>query len=349
MARLLCDALRLAGHAVTVLSTFRSFMAVPDAARAADLDDDAAHEVARLTDAWRDPAGRPDAVLAYHLHYKAPDLVGLPLARRFALPYLTAEASHARKRDDGPWRARQALVAEAVRAAAVNLCFTANDRAGLSGIAAPESLVDLPPFIDAGRFRPGPQGRPKGQALITVAMMRPGDKTASYRLLADALSRLTSPDWHLTIVGDGPARAEIGGLFAAFPDSRVRFAGALDGPAIAGHLRAADVLVWPGFNEAFGLCYLEAQACGLPAVAITGEGTPSVIRHGETGWLTPPDAGAFAAAIDHLLGDEAMRATMGTAAARFVHGERGLPPAAARLDAALRTALHRQQEAETHE
>ena len=39
---------------------------------------------------------------------------------------------------------------------------------------------------------------------------------------------------------------------------------------------------WPGFGEAYGLAYLEAQAAGLPVVAQDIDGVPGVVRNGET-------------------------------------------------------------------
>ena len=345
MARLLLAALAHAGHEASVLSTARSFLPAPHPARADALAAAAVLEIDRLAAAWGDPARRPEAVLAYHLHYKAPDLIGLPLARRFGLPYLTAEASYARKRDDGPWADRQALVVESVRAAAVNLCFTANDRAGLASVAAAGSLVDFPPFIDLAGIPPTPREKPGARELVTVAMMRPGDKLASYAFLATALHALAAHPWRLTIVGDGPARAEVERLFAGFAPGRLRWRGMLDAGAIATALREADLLVWPGFNEAFGLCYLEAAACGLPAVAVRGEGTPSVVRDGETGTLTEPEFATYAAAVLRLLDDDVIRRSYGAAARRFVEADRSLPWATRRLDAALHLARRRHREA----
>ncbi len=339
MARLLIAGLGLAGHRVDLLSRVRSFLPRPDPVRASAVAQEAAAEVDRLAGAWADPAFRPDLVFAYHLHYKAPDLVGLPLARRFGLPYATAEASYARKRDAPPWGERQALVVEAVRSAAVNLCFTANDRLGLAEIVAGERLMDLPPFIDAARFAANPARSSTGHDLVTVAMMRPGDKLASYSFLADALARLTAIDWRLTVVGDGPARSAVEAALAKLPRSRLRLLGALPAEAVERELQGADLFVWPGFNEAFGLCYLEAAATGLPAVAVHGEGTPSVILHEETGLLTRPDPALYAAALVQLLADAALRARYGRAASRFVRGERDIGAAAVQLGMAVRRAM----------
>lgn len=338
MARLLMAALRHAGHRVDILSTLRSYRGQPGGGEA--LAAEAKSEVDRIAGSWRLPQARPDLLFTYHLYYKAPDLLGPVLAARFGLPYLTAEASYAAKRQGGPWGSSQAAVVRAVQAATLNLCFTANDRAGLAEITDAARLLDLPPFLDTRAF-PSREADPAGASvrLVTVAMMRAGDKRDSYRFLAAALQRLGHLAWRLTVVGDGPERAGVEADFAGLPRDRIHFAGALSSAEVAQGLTAADVFVWPGFNEAFGIGYLEAEASGLPVVAIRGEGTPSVVRDGETGLLTPPDPALYAAAIARLIEDAGLRRAMGAAASRFVHAERSLPIAAVRLDAALTRAM----------
>ena len=71
----------------------------------------------------------------------------------------------------------------------------------------PWRWVAFKPFVDAATY--GRIGEPEGESprLIAVAMMRHGDKLASYRLLGDSLSRLLDLSWSLEVVGDGPARA----------------------------------------------------------------------------------------------------------------------------------------------
>jgi glycosyltransferase involved in cell wall biosynthesis len=346
MARLLIAAVRHAGHAVTILSTLRCYASAPDPAVLSRIEAQARDEAAAIGARWlASPSARPDLIFVYHLYYKAPDLIGFALAQRFGLPYATAEASYAAKRETGPWRAGNAHVEQAVRAAAVNFCFTANDRLGLAEIVdSPERLIDLPPFIDAGRYGPKTTKHSgRRTRLITVAMMRPGDKLDSYRFLAAALDRLRHRDWHLTIVGDGPARAEVEQAFAPLPQDRLDWRGALADADVAAALQGADLLAWPGFNEAFGLSYLEAQGCGLPVVAVTGEGTPSVVRHGETGLLTANRLEDYVAALDRLLADPGLCQILGRAAYRFVHEERTLAGAAARIQVELAGAFKANQ------
>ncbi len=347
MARALMAALRLAGHEVALYSDFRSFASNPEEAPLAALTATAQAEVARLSQAWSAPRERPELLFSYHLYSKAPDLLGPALATRFGLPYVVAEASVTRRHAQGPWAERQALVEAAVRHAALVCCFTERDREGLAGLADPARLLVLPPFIDAARFVPlasPPLASPPRSGpvrLLALAMMRPGDKLASYRFLAEALMHLPALDWHLTLVGDGAARSDVVAAFAGVAPERWQVRGAIDVTDVPAALRDADILAWPGLNEAFGVCYLEAQACGLPVVAVRNAGTPSVIQDGVTGLLTEASPALYAAALAGLITDGGRRARLGAAGTAFIHGERSLTAASRRLDAALEPLKHR--------
>jgi glycosyltransferase involved in cell wall biosynthesis len=345
MARLLMQALALAGFEVEVASRLRSYGHGPAEPGLAVL---AGRERDRVLAAWdaMSTAQRPRLWLTYHPYYKAPDLIGPDIARHFGVAYVTAEASYAGKRDSDEWADLQSAVKKAVRAAAVNICFTAADREGLARIVEPASLRDLAPFIDPAPFlRPLSSDRQAlvRQApvrLVTVAMMRGGVKLASYEMLARTLHRILGVPWTLTVVGDGPQRAQVAAALAKLPESRVTWTGELPTHALAKHLGAADVFVWPGTGEAYGIAYLEAQAAGLLVVAQATGGVPAVVRHGVTGLLTPPgDDAAYAAAIVRVIGDADLRRHLGQAAQSYVTGERSLTAAASHLRALLEPLL----------
>ncbi|MCA8929777.1 MAG: glycosyltransferase family 4 protein, partial [Alphaproteobacteria bacterium] len=290
----------------------------------------------------------PDAWITYHLYYKAPDWIGPHVAAALGIPYIAIEASHAPKRAGGPWDLSHRAVAHAVRQAARIVCLNPNDRACLEPLA-PGRIALLPPFLDPTPYAPAAGARaalaaryglPMGEPwLLAVGMMRPGDKLASYRQLAAALTRLTDRPWRLLVAGDGPAAAAVHAAFAPLAD-RVHWLGALDEAALARVYPAADLLVWPAVREAFGMALLEAQAGGLPVVAGRTDGVPAVVAADTTGLLPPPDdIAAFAAAVATLLDDPARREAMGQAARARVLRHHSLQTAAIALDRILTEAL----------
>lgn len=332
MARLLMQAMTMGGHVVFVASELRSFLKRADDPARTSLANAADREIETITGSWQQD-GAPDIWFCYHPYYKAPDLLGPELSRRFHIPYVTAEASYSPKRNGMGWQAVQDTLLAALNAASVNICFTARDREGLLRASPALNWAMLPPFIDAGNFLETAP-RPTSARLITVAMMRAGDKLNSYRALSEALSLLPQYlDWTLDIVGDGPERGAVEAMFSVFPDNRLVWHGEKTATEIATLLSKASLYVWPGHGEAYGLAYLEAQAAGLPVVAEEVAGVPEVVKSGATGLLTPEnDRAAYAAAIQTLLGDDRRREELAKAARRFVTNERSLENAATKLN-----------------
>ena len=254
-------------------SELRLFDKAGDAALQKDLKARAAAEVTRLLDALK-PAP-PSAWVTYHNYYKAPDLIGPAVSAALGIPYILIEATRARKRLTGPWADFAHHAERATDAADLVFYFTAHDKTALVA-HKPEGqrLVHLPPFLPMSDLPPRTRVD-EDAPMLTVGMMRPGDKLASYRLIADTLTLLQG-NWSLTIVGDGPARPEVEALMAPF-GNRVRFTGALARDALADAYTSARLLFWPGVNEAFGMVYLEAQAHGLPVVAQDRPGVRDVL------------------------------------------------------------------------
>ena len=78
--------------------------------------------------------------------------------------------------------------------------------------------------------------------------------------------------------------------------------------------QAADVFLFASETETQGLVLVEAAACGLPAVAVSGPGCEEVVRDGDTGILTKGEPAALAEAAIGLLLDPARRQRMGARA-----------------------------------
>lgn len=342
LARLLMRALTLAGHEVRLASRLRSFDSTGNAARQRRLAALAPWFRRRfLRQGWV-----PELWFTYHLHHKAPDHLGPALAEELGIPYVVAEASFAGKQAAGPWAKGHAAVAAALGRADLVLGLNPADAEGVRPLLRHGvELASLPPFIDAAPFAQAASARSRHRAalatatgldparpwLVANAMMRPGDKLASYRLLAAALDRLEAAEWRLLVLGDGAARAEVEASFAAYRN-RIAWLGRLDPAAVPAALAAADLAVWPAVNEAFGMALIEAQAAGLPVVAGNEGGVSAVVRHRTTGLLAPPrDPVGFAGAVARLLEHPAERQAMGAAAAQAVRAHHDLPAAAMAL------------------
>lgn len=341
IARALVDALRRRGHAVAVASHLRTFDRRGDASRQRRLGAIGERVARRLVARYAKRDERPDLWFTYHLHHKAPDVVGPAVCRALRIPYVVAEASVAGKQRDGAWSVGYAQALAALRAADGVVSLNPVDVEGVRAAVPDGTLLEsLPPFVDVDALRSLASAREVSTharvRLVTVAMMREGAKLASYRLLADALARIGDARWELAIAGDGEARRDVEQAFARFDASRVRFAGALDRGGVARLLCAADLFVWPAIDEAFGMALLEAQAFGLPVVAGRSGGVSAVVDDGTAGLLPRyGDAAAFAAAMRRLIEDDALRSAMGRAALARVRERHDVAPASARLDAFL--------------
>jgi glycogen(starch) synthase len=134
-------------------------------------------------------------------------------------------------------------------------------------------------------------------------------------LLVTAFGRMTRPA-ELVVVGDGPDRALVQRLVRHSPAAdRISTTGFVEHSAVPGLLASLDLLVLPSAYEEMGSVLTEAMAAGLPVVASDVGGIPEVVRDGETGLLVPPgDVAALAAALDRLVADPGLRATLATGA-----------------------------------
>ena len=324
------------GLSVNVVSQLRCYDGQGNATAQQKIRAQAKVEVERVLER----AENLKAWVTYHNYYKAPDLVGFAVSQKLKIPYLIIEASIAKSRLNGPWSDFAASADAATEAADVIFYLTEKDRVALEKYQPEkQTLVHLRPFLNQTELAEVQAAPSLKKTLLTVGMHRFGDKMASYRIIADALSYLQTPDWQLLIAGDGPARADIEKMFAVYGD-KVEFLGQLDRVAVAEAYQQASVFVWPGVNEAFGLVYLEAQAAGLPVVAQDRAGVREVIASPQS--LVPEgdqQSIELARAIDSLLGDVSRYQSVVEAGRDFVRNRHLLGAAAHTLSEQLSRVL----------
>lgn len=139
----------------------------------------------------------------------------------------------------------------------------------------------------------------------------------------DTLVRLASdlepefPGLHLDVIGIGEDRPYLEGLArSAGVLDRMTFHGYADEEKKVKLLQAGWVFVMPSLNEGWGISVLEANACGLPAVAFDVPGLNESIRHNETG-LLGNNYDEFRSHVRTLLLDRELRNRLASNALRW--------------------------------
>lgn len=163
--------------------------------------------------------------------------------------------------------------------------------------------------------------------------------------LVQAFERLYRqyPHTRLLVVGDGPEQAAIrADLVARGLEAYVQFAGAVEPAQVPGWLAQMDVAVapYPQLADFYfsPLKIYEYMAAGLPVVATRVGHLESVVLHGETGLLVPPQQPEqMAEAIAQLLNDPAQQARMGQSGRRLAEQERSWDAVVQRIVHTMRT------------
>ena len=318
MARLFIRVLETSGHDVELISDLRSWVGTGSSKVQQNIRDQANQEVERLKQQYLTMTP-PDLIFTYHVYHKAPDWIGVELANDLSIPYVMAEASFAPKQQNGPWHDGHEQTLKCIQSAKIIISLNPIDSECIQPLLGQyQSLELIKPFLDI--LPPNKHQRTKKAQtaekynldvskcwLITVAMMRKGDKQASYHQLAKTLVKLKSENWNLIVIGDGEASEEIRNYFSSVKQS-CTFLGKLEQDEIYDWLSISDVFIWPAVNEAYGLALLEAQAYGLPVVAQDFGGVSSIVENNKTGFVTDPaSTEEFQNSIERLISDENLR------------------------------------------
>jgi glycosyltransferase involved in cell wall biosynthesis/predicted metal-dependent phosphoesterase TrpH len=203
--------------------------------------------------------------------------------------------------------------------------------------------------VDLQRFDPGhrdetailewsaaPDGGASAGHTVNVLYAGRLSKEKGVELLADAFleAHRRDPRLHLVLAGGGPEEE----LLRCRLGDRATFLGWLSGHDLARAYASADVFLFASATETFGQVILEAQASGLPVVAVDRGGPTCLIDHGETGLLAAPEVNALADAVISLTTAPMLHERVRRGALAGVRG-RSWEAALDRLAAAYRVAL----------
>jgi glycosyltransferase involved in cell wall biosynthesis len=161
----------------------------------------------------------------------------------------------------------------------------------------------VPNIVDTSLFYPAEKNQKKNheKKILFVGSLKP---IKGLPHLFDALSKLGQEriDWHVDIVGEGPARREYERMVLELGlTGKVIFQSLRSKQEVAEFMRKADLLVLPSLVETFGVVAAEALASGTPVLA-TRCGGPEEFVTDEVGLLIPPgDSDALYKGLNYML------------------------------------------------
>jgi glycosyltransferase involved in cell wall biosynthesis/predicted metal-dependent phosphoesterase TrpH len=250
-------------------------------------------------------------------------VAGVLVARALGLPlvgsYHTELSAYAGLRSGERRLAETTATAVAAfyRACDVVLSPSPAADAALAAIGmGPERVLRWDRGVDTARFRPVAREARANADTITVMYSGRITREKGIDLLGDAflLARACDPRLRLQLAGGGP---EEGALRTRLGES-ASFLGWLEGEELAEAYTKADIFLFPSSTDTFGQVILEAQASGLPVIAVAEGGPLSLVEHRVSGLLCQADAARLAAALLELADSPLLRAHLSGGALRSV-------------------------------
>ncbi len=280
------------------------------------------------------------------IHVCAPGPSGVAaalLARAMEIPlvgsYHTELAAYAGLRSGDPALELSARFAVAAFYSQCRLVLSpscaADDALAELGISA-RRIVRWDRGVDARRFDPQLRDERLLPGELSVLYAGRISKEKNVDLLADAfaIAHQRDPRLHLVLAGGGPEQPRLKERLG----EHATFLGWLEGSALAIAYASADVFCFPSETDTFGQVVLEAQASGVPVLAVDAGGPRELIADGVDGLLRPARAESLADALVELAGAPGLRQRLGRAARLGVE-QRTWERALERLGDGYRSAL----------
>jgi len=232
------------------------------------------------------------------------------------IPYfVTAHGSHAVQPFVDRWFKR-ILHAHALASARAVLCVSSYTRRRLEAHGITNCVV-TPNGINVEKFYhpPVPTNAARENRIVTVgALKRRKGQHVSLAAFAQCTRRI--PDARYTFVGDQGDAAYVDQLKRSIADAglmdRVEFRENISDEELVALYRCSKICVLTSLStkrhfEGFGLVYLEANLCGVPAIGSLDSGAEDAIVDEKTGFLVPQeDVDAIAAKMEQLLVDDVL-------------------------------------------
>ncbi|HXA53644.1 MAG TPA: glycosyltransferase, partial [Solirubrobacteraceae bacterium] len=170
---------------------------------------------------------------------------------------------------------------------------------------APARIARWDRGVDCERFDPSLRGERALKGELNVLYSGRITKEKGAELLADAFleAHRRDPRLHLVLAGGGPEKERLRERL----DEHATFLGWQEGVELAKVYASADIFLFPSATDTFGQVILEAQASGLPVVAVGVGGPTSLIEHRVSGLLCEPTYDALAESVLELAGSPLMR------------------------------------------
>jgi glycosyltransferase involved in cell wall biosynthesis len=124
----------------------------------------------------------------------------------------------------------------------------------------------------------------------------------------------------LELIGETDAdsgyEARVRNAIEAGPRGSIVVSGCVDDAALGAAYASADLFVLPSRYEGYGIVYAEALAYGLPIIACDVGPVPNLVGQEAAFLIRPDDKHALSTALDRLLEDPRLRASMSASATR---------------------------------